>query len=82
MDLVSLIYLLLLGLAAGWIAGQLTQGHSFGLVGNLIVGVVGALLGGFVCGLLGFVASGLLAKLISAVIGAVLLLYALTYIKK
>ena len=44
----ELIYFLLIGLAAGWLAGKIMTGQSFSLVGNLGVGVVGAVLGGFV----------------------------------
>ena len=41
------VWFLLIGLVAGWLAGQLTKGGGFGLVGDLVVGVIGALLGGF-----------------------------------
>ena len=40
-------WFILIGLAAGWVAGQLTKGGSFGVVGDILVGVIGALLGGF-----------------------------------
>lgn len=40
----DLILFLLIGLAAGWLAGQMMKGGGFGLVGDLIVGVIGALL--------------------------------------
>jgi uncharacterized membrane protein YeaQ/YmgE (transglycosylase-associated protein family) len=45
--LVSLLVWALVGLIAGWLAGQFTKGSDFGLVGNIIVGLVGALVGGF-----------------------------------
>ena len=35
------------GLIAGWLAGELMRGSGFGLLGNIIVGIIGALLGGF-----------------------------------
>ncbi len=38
---------IIVGLIAGWLAGELMRGSGFGLVGNIIVGIVGALLGGF-----------------------------------
>ena len=44
----SLLWFILIGIAAGWLAGQLMKGGGFGLVGDLVVGVIGALLGG--CG--------------------------------
>ncbi len=37
----------IVGLIAGWLAGELMRGSGFGLPGNMIVGIVGALLGGF-----------------------------------
>jgi len=42
----GLILFILIGLAAGWLAGQIMKGSSFGIVGDIIVGVIGGLLGG------------------------------------
>ncbi len=39
----ELILFLAIGVAAGWIAGQIMKGRGFGLVGNMVVGVVGAI---------------------------------------
>lgn len=78
----GLIMFLLIGLAAGWIAGKLMKGGGFGLVGDLVVGVVGAYLGGWVFGLLGLAAYGLIGSLIMATIGAMLLLYIIRLVKK
>jgi len=78
----SLLYFLLIGLASGWLAGKLTKGGGFGLLGNLIVGVIGAVLGGFLFGLLGLRSTSLLGALITATAGSVALLYALRYIPK
>ncbi len=75
------IYFLLIGLVAGWLAGHLTKGRGFGLFGNLVIGVVGAILGGFIFRLLGFVSVGLLANLISATVGAIVLLLILQKVK-
>ena len=43
---VNFVWFLLIGLAAGWLAGQLMKGSGFGVVGDIVVGVIGALLGG------------------------------------
>ncbi len=75
--MIDLIYFLLIGMAAGWLAGKLMEGHSFGLLGNLVVGVVGAVLGGFLFRLVGLLTIGLLGSLISATVGAILLLFLL-----
>ncbi len=78
----GLILYLLLGALAGWIAGNLTKGGGFGLLGNIIVGVLGGVLGGFALGLLGFTSSSLIGSLITSVIGAVLLLWIVAKIRK
>ena len=67
------VWFLLIGLAAGWLAGVIMKGGGFGLAGDLIVGVIGALIGGFLFAALGIVAFGLLGALISATVGAVVL---------
>ncbi len=71
------IYYLLIGLCAGWLASQIMKGGSSGMITNLIVGVIGAILGGFVFGLLGLVAVGLIGNLITATVGACLLIFLL-----
>ncbi len=39
---------IIVGLIAGWLAGELMRGSGFGVLGDIIVGIVGALLGGFI----------------------------------
>jgi uncharacterized membrane protein YeaQ/YmgE (transglycosylase-associated protein family) len=75
------VWFILIGMCAGWLAGQFMKGSGFGLVGNLIVGVIGALLGGFAFQLVGLAAYGLLGQLIVATVGAVLLLALLRLVK-
>jgi uncharacterized membrane protein YeaQ/YmgE (transglycosylase-associated protein family) len=76
------LWFALIGICAGWLAGQFTKGSGFGLVGDLVVGVIGALLGGFAFRLLGIVAYGLLGQLIVATIGAMLLLALLRAVRR
>lgn len=78
----SILWFLIIGALAGWIAGELTKGHGFGLIGNLVVGILGALLGGFLFDILHVGAYGLLGHLVMSVIGAVVLLFILSFIKK
>jgi uncharacterized membrane protein YeaQ/YmgE (transglycosylase-associated protein family) len=78
----GLIWFLLIGLVAGWLAGQLTKGGGFGVIGDLIVGVIGALLGGWLFGVLGISAGGLIGALIMATVGAVVLVLLLRLIKR
>jgi uncharacterized membrane protein YeaQ/YmgE (transglycosylase-associated protein family) len=79
---VNLIWFLLIGLAAGWLAGQLVKRRRTDWVENLVVGVVGALIGGFLFGVLGVSAPGLLGSLLSATVGAVIFLFLLRYLRR
>jgi uncharacterized membrane protein YeaQ/YmgE (transglycosylase-associated protein family) len=79
----NLIWFLVIGLIAGFLAGKLVKGGGFGVVGDLIVGVVGAILGGWLFGVLGiFPGGGLIGSLIVATVGAVVLLFLVRLIKR
>ena len=80
--MIFLVWVVLLGILAGWIAGKITKGSGFGLLADLIVGVVGSLLGSFIFGLLGLGAYSLLGRLVMSVVGAVVLLWLIRLIKK
>jgi uncharacterized membrane protein YeaQ/YmgE (transglycosylase-associated protein family) len=41
----TLLIILLVGLIAGWLAGQIVQGTGFGLIADIAIGIVGALIG-------------------------------------
>ena len=78
----SLFVILVVGALAGWLAGLMIKGSGFGLIGNIVVGILGAVLGSFLFGLLGITTAGLLGAIIIATIGAVILLYAVSVLKK
>jgi len=81
MDPVAIIIMLAIGAVAGWLAGQLMKGAGFGLIGNIIVGILGAIVAGFLFpGLLPI--GGLIGQIISATIGAVLLLIIISFVKR
>src|SRR6185436_4421591 len=65
MSLTGLIWFLLIGLIAGWLAGKVMRGGGYGVVGDMIVGVIGALIGGWLFGQLGIAAGGLLGAIIT-----------------
>ena len=75
MQLRDLIWFLLIGVLAGFLASQIMKGPRLSLLGMLILGVIGALIGGFLFGLLGLSANSLLGSLITATAGAVLLIW-------
>lgn len=71
----ELLAFLLVGLIAGWLAGQVVKGYGFGIIGDIVVGIVGALIGGYLFGALGIAPGyGLVGAIITAFIGAVVLL--------
>ncbi|HBY99012.1 MAG: GlsB/YeaQ/YmgE family stress response membrane protein [Ardenticatenaceae bacterium] len=45
--LTSILVWAIVGLIAGWLAGQVVRGGGYGVVGDIIVGLIGALVGGF-----------------------------------
>jgi uncharacterized membrane protein YeaQ/YmgE (transglycosylase-associated protein family) len=78
----NLIWFLIIGALAGWIAGELTKGHGFGLLGNIVVGVIGAILGGYIFDVLNVSAGGLLGRLVMSVVGAIILLFVLSLFRR
>ena len=70
-----LVWFILIGLAAGWFAGQFLKSGGFGIIGDIVVGVIGAVIGGFLFRVIGLSAGGgLLGNLTAATIGAIVLL--------
>ncbi len=65
---------LIIGAIAGALAGMFMRGGGYGIVGDIVVGIVGALIGGFVLSLFGFGADSLIGTLITAFIGACILI--------
>jgi len=79
----SLLWFLIVGLVAGWLAGVLVKGGGFGVIGDLVVGVIGAFLGGWLFSTLGASAGGgLLGTIIVATVGAVVLLFIVRLVKR
>jgi uncharacterized membrane protein YeaQ/YmgE (transglycosylase-associated protein family) len=81
-ELMYWVYVFFVGLAVGWIAGQMTRGRGFGLIGNLVVGIVGSFIGGIVFRLVGLGTYGVFSSFLSALIGAVIFLWLLNQIKR
>ena len=78
----GIIIWLITGAVAGWIAGNILKGGGFGLFGNIIVGIVGGLIGGFLLGIIGFQSTSWIADVISAVVGALVLLTIVGMVRK
>ena len=78
-----MLYVLLIGLAAGAIAGLLMRGKGYGCLLNIIIGIIGAYIGNWLLPEMGiYFHHGILGTLITAIIGAVVFLFVLGLIKK
>ena len=78
----SLLVIIMVGVIAGWLAGQIVQGTGFGLIGDFIIGVVGAFIGSWLLPQLGVhIGVGMVAAIVNATIGAMLLLFLLRAIR-
>jgi uncharacterized membrane protein YeaQ/YmgE (transglycosylase-associated protein family) len=77
----GLLIVLLVGLVAGWLAGQIVRGTGFGLVADIGIGIVGALIGSWFLPHLGIhLGSGIVPAIVGATVGAILLLLILRLI--
>ena len=73
--LTALLFWIVVGLVAGFLASVVMRGGGYGVVGDIIVGIVGALIGGFIMNALGFASGGnILYSIIVAFIGACILI--------
>ena len=79
----SFIYFIIIGGVAGWLAGKIMKGGGFGLVMNIVLGIIGSMVGGWVFSFFGISADGgMIGSLVTALVGAVLILYVARLIKK
>jgi uncharacterized membrane protein YeaQ/YmgE (transglycosylase-associated protein family) len=83
MSIESILIVLVVGVVAGWLAGQLVKGSGFGLIGDLIVGIIGAFIGGWLLPRLGIsLGAGIISAIITATIGAVILLVVIRLVRR
>ncbi len=70
----DLIWFLIVGGLAGWIASVLVDGGGMGIITDIVIGVLGAFLGGFLAYQFNIAIYGFWGVLVTAIIGAVILL--------
>lgn len=78
----NLLIFLLVGIVAGFLAGKIMRGAGFGLFGDMVVGVLGAFIGGWLFARLGVVTGGIPGLLITALVGAMVLLFLIRLIRR
>lgn len=82
MTIGNFIVFLVIGGLAGWSAGLISKESGFGVLGNVIVGIVGAFIGSLCFRALGIVAYGFTGRFIFAILGALLFVWLLKFIRK
>lgn len=84
----QIIVWVIVGGAAGYIAGHLWKRRGFGVIGNVVIGLLGALIGGLLFNLLQIRIGALesvnfsLADLVIAIVGSLLLLVILWIVRR
>jgi uncharacterized membrane protein YeaQ/YmgE (transglycosylase-associated protein family) len=79
----SLLWWIVVGLIAGFLASLVMRGGGFGIVGDIIAGIIGAFIGGWLFGVLGISAGGgLVGSIIVAFVGACILIAILRLISR
>ena len=78
----DILWILLIGLLAGWIASRILKERNMGLGGYLLVGIVGAFLGGYILIFLDIPNGGLIGTAVSSLIGAIVLLYIIQQLRR
>ena len=79
----SIIIMIVVGAIAGWLAGNIVRGFGFGLFWNIIIGIIGAFIGVWLLTALGFVPfSGFVGSIVNSVIGAVVLLLIVGFLRR
>ncbi len=77
----SIVIFLLIGAVSGWLAGIMLKGGGLGILGNIIVGIIGSMIGGFLFDFLEISTNGLIGSVVTATIGAIVLLFGVRLIK-
>jgi uncharacterized membrane protein YeaQ/YmgE (transglycosylase-associated protein family) len=79
----GLLYWLIVGLVAGWLAGVVMKGGGYGVLADIVLGILGGVLGGWIFSRLGIGAGGgLIGGIVVAFIGAVVLVAITRLIKR
>ena len=75
LSLTNVLWWLLVGLVAGFLASRVMRGGGYGLIGDIVVGLIGAFIGGWLAGFLGLGgSSSLIVTIVIAFVGACILL--------
>jgi uncharacterized membrane protein YeaQ/YmgE (transglycosylase-associated protein family) len=78
-----LVWVIIVGLIAGWATGKIMKGSGYGAGVDILLGIAGGIVGGAILRTLGFYSSGgLIPSILVAIFGAVVLVWLVRAIKK
>ena len=78
----GLIWAVVIGFIAGWLAGKVMKGGGYGVPMDIVLGIVGGVIGRVVFGLIGLSASSVTGSIIVSFVGAVILIWLVRQLKK
>jgi len=76
-----MIYSIIVGGTAGWLAGKIFKGKGFGFLINIIVGIIGGIIGNWTFNAVGISAHGFIGNVITGVVGAGILIWGINILK-
>jgi uncharacterized membrane protein YeaQ/YmgE (transglycosylase-associated protein family) len=78
-----LLYIILVGLIAGWATGKIMKGSGYGVLTDILLGIAGAIIGGWIIRFFGFYTTGgLIPSILVAILGAVVLVVLVRALKR
>jgi uncharacterized membrane protein YeaQ/YmgE (transglycosylase-associated protein family) len=69
----GILWWIIVGLIAGWLAGRVMKGGGYGVLADIVLGILGGILGGWIFGKMAMGATSTIGSIIVAFIGAVIL---------
>jgi len=78
-----MIYWIVVGLIAGWLAGKVMKGGGYGVLVDINPRILGGIVGGWLFGMLGiWPGGGIIGSILVAFVGAVILVWIARKLKK
>ena len=78
----GLIWTLVIGLIAGWLAGKVMKGRGYGVLMDIVLGIVGGMIGRFVFGMLGLASWNVIGSIVVSFVGALILIWLVRQLKR
>jgi uncharacterized membrane protein YeaQ/YmgE (transglycosylase-associated protein family) len=77
----GLMWTVIIGFIAGWLAGKVMKGRGYGVPMDIFLGILGGVIGHFVLGLLGLGAWNVIGSIFVSFVGAVILIWLVRQLK-